>query len=368
MNKKGSIHTILFIVIFTLLNIHSIGQIMINPIEAPKPFVKTDMLWNVVIINQGMTDVSGKFQLNIEDENHRIILSGISNFISFPKGTKVLNYNTVAPINYSYNSSSNDFNSWMKVGKYNLCYSVLCPIVDGNALNPVAENCLEMNIEPLSPPELNVPEDKSTLYETRPNFLWTPPAPVNLFSQLRYEIKLVEVNKYQSAENALLNNNPIYFENGLTNNSKLLPSSYKELVVNKDYAWQVTAYDNSYSIKTTPYTFKVIEDSVMAIIERSPYLNMRENNAEIGIMHQGYIKAVINNSSKDTSATLFVYEDGLFINQITEVHVSIKQGLNYIKQEIKTSKKLDENKVYDLVWVNSKNQKWVIKYKPKYYR
>jgi len=342
------------------------GQLVINPIEAPKPFVKPDMLWNVVVINEGRTDIVGKLQLNVEDENHRIVLSGISNYITFSKGTKVLNYNSVAPINYTYNSNI-DYSTWMKVGKYNLCFTILCSTVDGGAINSVAEDCMEMDIEPLSPPVLNMPEDKSTIYETRPNFMWTPPAPVNLFTQLRYEIKVVEMNKNQSAENALINNSPVYFENGLTSNSRLLPSSYKELDVNNEYAWQVTAYDNSYSIKCEPFVFSLVQDSVMVIIEKSPYINMRQSKVQTGVMNQGYIKIVLTNNTIDTIAQLFITQEGSY-EDIANAKVTIKRGINYILKEINTKSKLDEKKTYELVWINSRNEKWIVKFQPKYYR
>jgi hypothetical protein len=327
------------------------------------PVMRQEMFWNISVVNADRLPFTGRIQIVVNDENGFSVLQALSSAILFSSGTKVLSKKTVEPVNYLYSDAGNS-SGWMKAGKYRLCYTV---IKETKEDVPVAEECTDLLIEPLSPPLLSQPSDKSEIYEDHPAFAWIPPAPVQIFNSLKYEIKIVEIKKDQVAADALENNTPVYFENNLPSPFRVLPYSATALKENTEYAWQVLAYDNGYNIKSEAWIFKVVKDSVMQIIESSPFIAMKQNDPQFGLMHQGFLKVLLNNYSTDTIANFRIYEEGKD-KQAAQVEVKITQGENYVLQEIDRRIKLDEDKLYQLVWVNSRGEKWMVRYQPKYYR
>ncbi|MDI9364932.1 MAG: hypothetical protein QM541_08270 [Flavobacterium sp.] len=353
-----------FCLVFILSVTISQAQVVITAPSLPSGIVKTDMLWNVIVVNQDQ-QFDGILQLTINDKSNRTVFNASSSNLNIPKGAKTIFYNSVLPIFYSYNTIGTS-NEWLKAGKYFICYS-LTKLNKGES--PIAQECLELNVEPLTPPLLNEPSDKGKIYEIRPNFSWLAPTPLQIFSDLKYEIKLVEQQKGQSASDALKNSSPIYFENGLTQVSKVLPSSYKALEVDHDYVWQVTAYDPNYSVKSEFWQFTVVRDSINDILEQTPYLSIGLRKSDIGIMHQGFVKIVLYNYTKDSIANLCLKEDGSDDKSCIEnLIVPIKHGENYLVKQISTRLKLDEKKTYQIVWVNSLGEKFTLRYLPKYYK
>src|SRR5436190_811787 len=75
-------------------------------------------------------------------------------------------------------------------GRYQACYTVV------NAQKgelTLVENCITVNVDPLSPPLLNTPADEDKLLTAYPQFTWLPPTPIGLFNDLGYAMVLVEV-------------------------------------------------------------------------------------------------------------------------------------------------------------------------------
>ena len=342
------------------------GQVQIIIPGMPSGMVKPEMLWNLVVVNQENQSFVGRIQLTIVDKNNTALLNVFSNQIVFSKGTKSITYTNAIPLDYVYNNIGSN-QSWLKVGQYTICYTVVND--QGKEAQTVGSECEELNIEPMAPPLLNEPPDTSSIYDVRPNFLWTPPAPVNIFSDLKYELRIAEFKEGQTLSDAIEYNVPEYFENGFTINAKSYPSSYGALKVGHTYVWQITAYDPHYSIKSDIWKFKVVEDTVMNIIEGSPYLRLSSSVTALGTMHQGYLKLLLSNYTTDSIAVLKIKEEGSSDESyVTTVAVKIKPGENFVIQQLDKAVRLNEKKVYQVIWINGRNEKWSIRYQPKYYR
>jgi hypothetical protein len=355
------------------------SQVIITIPGLPNGLVKPDMLWNIIVVNQGQA-FDGIIQLVLKDKNNNQIVNINSTLISFPKGAKTIFPNSVVPVRYTYNQLSSD--QWIKVGKYFICYTISKiastpnPTFETQTVFEINQNsevianeCTELNIEPISPPILNIPADKGNIYETKPVFLWQAPTPFQSFSNLKYEIKLVELQKGQSLNLAIQNNTPIYYNNSIYSTALILPSSLKDLEVNHSYAWQVTAYDqNSYSIKSECWQFNIAKDSVMDIIDKSPYMHMSSQTATIGTMHQGYIKIYLDNTANDSIANICLREEAANASCIVSTNIHLQAGDNYIVQELANKVRLSEKKIYQLVWLDSKNRKYILRFQPKYYK
>jgi hypothetical protein len=336
--------------------------IITTPAAFP-PLTKAEALWNITVVNSELNAVAGRIQVSVNDQNNVSVFTAISSSIIFNRGTKMINAKVASPISY-LNNSWGSANELIKAGQYRICYMLLN---ETGKQSPLAEECTELAVEPVSPPLLNEPMDKGETYQEHPVFSWLAPAPPNLFRRLRYELSVVEILENQKANEALEKNPPIYQESNLSANFRLMPHSYRGLKENHSYAWQVTAYDNGYNIKSDVWQFRVIRDSVLKIIEGSPYIHLKINGAELGVMHQGYLKLFVTNYTRDTAANIVIREEGSDQVMIS-LNIPIKAGENFILQELDKKVRLDEKKIYKAIWVNSKGERWMVRYKPKYYR
>jgi hypothetical protein len=124
--------------------------------------------------------------------------------------------------------------------------------------NQPGEDCIPFAIEPVSPPLLNTPANKSILESRLPQFTWLPPAPANLFTDLNYEMILTELHPGQSPEEAVQQNIPVYRAPRLKNMYINYPAGAVALDTAKQYAWTVTAHNGSlYAAQTEVWTFRI---------------------------------------------------------------------------------------------------------------
>jgi hypothetical protein len=339
-------------------------QVIITTPVIDGPLIKTDNLWNITVVSNEQVPFSGRVQLTVTDQSGRTVLSAVSNMFLFTRGAKVLNYAMVSPIAFNYNAIGSK-GSYIKAGNYNVCYNIIQE--KGREQLPVGEECIEINIEPFSVPLLVFPAENDTIYENHPVFSWVAPAPLQMFNSLKYEVRVVEILDGQGSQEALENNTPVYIEKNLVATVRNLPNSSKGLTEEKDYAWQVFAYDGSSVIKSESWKFRVVKDSVREIVENSPFIDLKNSNPEFGLMHQGFIKILLKNYTVDTVGILGIVEESTG-KKIANAEVKLRSGENYILKEIDRKIRLDETKVYHLVWLNSRNEKWMVRYRPKYYR
>jgi hypothetical protein len=104
-------------------------------------------------------------------------------------------------------------------------------------------------VKPMGPPRLISPRDGAVLPEGQryPLFSWTRPMPPPS-GPVTYELKLVEVMRGQSPEEAMRANFPWFDQPGITATSFTYPSSARPLTPRKTYAWQVKAMLGRYII------------------------------------------------------------------------------------------------------------------------
>jgi len=353
----------LSILIAALQNVKA-QQVSLVVNEPAGTIITEDMLWNVTLVNAQPSVITVRLQVVVNDISGVLIYQASSTRFTIAGGTKQVGFNTATPISYEYNRLVKS-ERFMKAGRYKVCY--LLSQEESKGISPLAQECIEINSEPFFPPVLNEPADKSEIFEIRPSFSWVPPAPQQVFDRLKYSIRVVELRKGQTAEAALEQNLPVYTESGIRSPYRNIAAAYAPLKTDLQYVWQVTAYDNNYQIKSEPFQFSVVKDSVMKILESSPYIKMKQYQPELGVMHQGYIKVLVANYSTDSTANLTISEEGIS-EEIYKVRVEIKQGDNYLLQELPRSIRLEEKKVYVLKWINSRGEQWMLRFNPKYYR
>lgn len=239
------------------------GQVTINAQLPPAGLVKGDQLWYLILSNSKEEIREVNIKMSLQDASSgQIVLSANSGGFLLGKGIKIITSRDVQPVSYNYTNP--EFGrSYLPMGSYIACYQVYYNGQKGE--EPLGDDCIRINVDPLSPPLLNTPVDKSEIETPYPQFTWLPPSPMDMFSNLNYEILVTEVLPGQSSVEAIQQNNPLYSNGNLFQNYESYPSSFSGLDTGKLYAWQVVAKNGSnYAAKTEVWTFRVKKESLSA--------------------------------------------------------------------------------------------------------
>ncbi len=227
-----------------LLSLLCEAQVTLSVQVPPTGVIQKSQLWNLVLVNTGNipVDVSVKLTL-LSTIDNRPVMTATTSRISLNKGAKQIGINDVAPVQYNYLSSvfnvDRNPDGFLPIGNFEACFTVYKQVSDSYV--ELAEECVPVEVAPLSPPQLNTPFDRDTLSTPYPSFTWLPPAPLPLFSDLSYDIVIVEMQPGQSSMQAVQQNIPVYNTSNLEDLALLYPASNKALDTAKWYAWRVIA-------------------------------------------------------------------------------------------------------------------------------
>lgn len=348
---------------FCLLLLHLTvdAQVSLSVQLPPGGMVSRDQLWNVAVMNNGGTTVEATLALELRDavSGQTVLSAGTGNF-SAGKGVKMINIRDVQPV--LYNHLSGDFSgSYLPLGSYVACYRLFQQTAKGPV--PLADECVRINISPLSPPLLNTPSDKSQLETTNPQFAWLPPAPLDMFRNLSYDLVVAEVLEGQSPSEAVQYNTPVYARPDIRMPVDVYPSTYSKLDTGRLYAWQVIARNGTqYAAATEVWTFSIKgPEKENKYVKKAPYIKMMMGNAaDIGIAPNGILKLMYNNRTNDSLVTIKIDIPG---EGAKTFELNVKQGENYLEYPLTKVIKYKENIVYRATLVNSLRETWSLQFK-----
>lgn len=328
----------IILLLFTVLINDVNAQVSIQPLLPMVGIVQKNTLWNIAIVNSSKTNYDCRIELTLRDRvsGLEVFTATTSQFI-LATGAKQLNESILAPLQYNYLSTmASRRDDFIPIGNYIVCYR----LTEIGKL-PLAEECVAFDVEPLSPPMLITPSDSAILEVAPSQFTWIPPAPMNLFNRLDYQIVIVEILDGQKPEEAIQQNLPFYTEPNISINQL----SYKGTVTNfekdKTYAWQVVAKDNSsYAGKSEVWTFKIA--STIEKIKNTPisYILMEEDIKGVSQINSNeiYLKYASQINSFEAEI-IFSDEKG---NRIKKVNQTIQPGDNYLNFSLNNQFKKDK--------------------------
>jgi hypothetical protein len=249
-----------FLTISLLLTavITATAQVSLQPVVPAVGMIQKTQLWNVLIANSSSVQYNCRLELVLKDRSSNLeVFTATTSLFALGAGAKQFNINSLGPIQYNYLSPGFDAKQTglLPVGNYTACYSLTGT---GEKAVNLADECIQFDIEPLSPPMLISPADSSILETAPAQFSWIPPAPQGMFSRLNYEIIITPVNEGQKASEAIEENVPFYSQGNLTANFLSYTAAYQSFEKDKWYAWQIVARDDkSYAAKAETWVFKV---------------------------------------------------------------------------------------------------------------
>jgi hypothetical protein len=339
----------LYAMFFVLLAVAGQAQVSISVQEPPAGIVQKRQLWNLALINSGNDAIEVVVGLTLIDQSdNQPALTAFTRFITLNKGVKQLKAADIEPVNYEYASPafSRLSDALLPIGNYQACYTVY---INGKEEKRVlAENCIMLDVQPLSPPQLTMPVDSATLQNPWPQFSWLPPAPVTLFNDLNYDLLVTEVQPDQSAGAAIQENLPVYNVRRLTTMVNNYPSSNKTLDTGKVYAWRVVAKNGeTFAAQSEVWTFKISQNTPKALTPANgTYLDLKSSNAYTSTaVIQGNVLGVRYYSyDKDHEAVVkFLNEKGEVVKEIKR---TIIYGNNYL--EFKLDHVFKQDNIYSI--------------------
>lgn len=313
---------------FLTVPLFAMAQLTVN-IQLPAGgMVHRDQLWNLVIVNnQQPADVL--LTLDLQDAvSRQTVLSAVGRVFSVGKGIKVITIKDVQPVQYNYLSA--DMNGqFIPLGSYIACYRVFKNDIKNP--EPLGDECVPVDISPLGPPLLNTPGDRDTLDNSRPQFSWMPPAPVDMFSDLRYDILITEMLPGQTAKDAVLLNTPVFTGHDIKGTFLQYPSAYAAFMEGKSYAWQVVARNRiNYAAQTEVWSFTIRRtEKPQALISQAGYISLSSSTEASGISYitGGELKVKYYSYDRSRTATIKLLTAGGSL--IKEIQQKIEYGNNY---------------------------------------
>ena len=237
------------------------GQFNIAILPTGGIYLKSQ-LWNVSVSSTSTTTVEAMLRLELKDiQSRQTVLSGQSARFRVSPGVKKIQLSEIEPVAYNYGAGvvmDRSANGTLPIGKYQVCYQLIWTY--GENQTAATDDCDEIEVEPLSPPLLTMPENDSVVDRANPNFTWVPPAPLSMFGDLQYDLVLSPVLEGQSITDAIQQNLPMQQAAGLHQPFFTYPLQGPQLEMNKRYAWQIIARDGAqYAVKSEVWSFRTAD-------------------------------------------------------------------------------------------------------------
>jgi len=346
-----------------LLSLRAGAQVSMTVQLPPAGVLLKAQLWNIVLVSASNRSESVRITLRLVDaQTNQPVLTGITRSIILNKGARQLQVKDVMPVQYEYLSAAIDrsVNGLLPAGNYLACYSLI--VENDKSGNQPGEDCMPFIIEPVSPPLLNTPADQSVLDTKLPQFTWLPPAPLNLFNDLNYEMILTELHPGQSPQEAIQQNIAIYRAPRLKNIFVNYPSGAVSLDTAKQYAWSVIARNGSlYAAQTEVWTFKIRDVSAQPHTPGGIYVQLKKE-LDGTTINCSALQCAYSNETSDSTVQyeLLALENNNKI--ITAGTLDVKPGNNLLDVPLSRKRGMTDGKSYLFRLRNSRNEYWQVKF------
>ncbi|THU39414.1 hypothetical protein FAM09_12985 [Niastella caeni] len=362
MYRKWMLFSLLLAGVFT-----SYAQVSMTLQVPPAGVLIKNQLWNLVLVNAGNNSQLVKVNLVLLDvQTNQPVITATSAPVSLGKGARQLQARDLSPVQYTYSIPAArvdmDPNGMLPAGRYQACYTVV-GVDKGNIT--LVENCIPVNVDPLSPPLLNTPANEDKLITPYPQFTWLPPTPIGLFNDLGYAMVLVEVLPGQGKADAIQQNIPlnasVYTKDLFWN----YPASSRSLDTGRIYAWRVVAMNSGKPVALSDiWTFKVSKVKPGLVTEKEvPYVAMKRTQDAVIATAGNVLRITYDNAAADTTIKYTITSIEEAGNPVVqEGELAVKYGQNQLQVPLRKNNRLQSNKVYLFRFASSRNENWSVKF------
>lgn len=226
-------------------------------------------LWNVDIQFQGAGPVNIYLQATVTYKG-ALVVTARSGAFQIQPGVQSFTGVTLTTTNIQFNSQAiadiELLTGSYPAGNYTACYNAYCVSADcdglgANALENESPQCFDFVVEPPTPILLATPEDNAELEWPRPTFNWIPPMPLSSVNGFHYLYTLVELQKDQTCNDAIIRNRPLYRKSGIEMPVQPYPAELNDLDTGKVYCWKVDGLVSEITVaQSEVWEFKIIPE------------------------------------------------------------------------------------------------------------
>lgn len=361
---------LIYLVLIIACSQKSHAQLVVNLQLPPMALTIKSQLWTMALINTSGSALRLKADITLTDQtNNVLVMTASTGELLLAPGTRQMQAVDFMPLVYNVTSSAynidNNPNGFLPVGHFTVCYQFTK--ITGDNVEFLTDECENIEIEPLSPPILVYPEEEAVLEMTRPVFSWLPPAPLNLFSNLSYDFRLVEVLTTQSPADAVQQNIALYAVSNIAIQSIPYAEGLPALDTGRLYAWQVTAKNNnSFIAKSDVWTFRIGHFSEQEEILNSgqSYAKLKQDGSINYFLCTGQLKFQYDNYFNEDSIQVSIIDmaDPQTVISLDSNYIRLEPGQNLIKLDLTEHPGFTNNHLYHLVLLNSRQEKWTGKF------
>jgi len=360
MNKKT-------VLLLSLVLLSAAVRAQINLTLQVPPFgvLMKSQLWNMTLINTGSVAVPVQLSMTVVDEktNQPVLTASVPTII-LNHGARQIQARDLNPIVYTYESATvtdRNPNGLLPIGEFRVCYTVS----RGADAGAPIEACIELAVDPLSPPLLNTPADEAQIYTASPQFTWLPPTPANMFGDLSYDLVLVEVLPGQAKADAVEQNVPVY-SGGLIRNPFLnYATSYTALDTGRLYAWRVVAMNSGQPAAMSDiWTFRVVNAPLPTLhTTNDPFLSLKRGLDPSVAAGTTNMRFNYDNAPADTAVHYSISSLSDRGNPVVQQgELSLRRGQNLLQITLSKTAGYDRKKTYLFQLINGRNESWTIKF------
>jgi len=340
------------------------GQVTLSLQVPPAGVMQKTQLWNMVIVYTGSNPMDiyvGLSLLNSRD--NRPVMTATTRPFTVTRGAKQVNAADIAPVQYSYLSPIFDVDrsagGMLPIGNFKACYTIYKN--EKGSLTPLSEDCIPVEVQPLSPPILNMPADGAAIETSYPQFSWLPAVPQQLFSNLNYDLVLVEVLQGQTKADAIQKNIPLYNAGYCKEPFNSYPASNKSLDTGRIYAWRVIAKnEDEYVAQSETWTFRVGANTPKELeILNDGYAVMQGSLKGVYIIKDKTLHIKYFSFDRTAETTILYVDDK---NETVDRHQqTLTYGDNYL--DLKIGKRFQEGKIYQVIITDKNNKKNTLRFR-----
>jgi hypothetical protein len=328
-------------------------------------------LWTMVLTNTTGAPLTLHIEVVLnESGSSQQVLSGVTRDFTLAPGTTQITPSFLFPVQYNSLSSSyiidNSPNGLLPIGEFEACYNFFKH--ESDDFLQILEQCQEIIVEPLSPPQLIYPYDATAIEESNPQFSWLPPVPMAIFSSLNYDLLLVEISTNQTPTDAANQNVPLYQAHNLASNILLYPLSAPALEFGKQYAWKVVAKMGQSIVASTEvweFTRKQYEALNLSNPTELPFVKLKKLPESSYAIFNTEIKFDYYNETADSSWRITISDLSLANKNEQPLQMegfSLKQGQNLVRFPIEEGGYFVDKHLYEIEVRNSRNEKWKLRF------
>lgn len=327
-------------------------------------------LWNMVLSNNTGSDAWIHVELTLTDAGTgNQVMGATTGTVSVAPGNQLLQVNSFSPIQYTlFDPAYQAFLSgdFLPVGQFMVCYNVIQH--RGDAVERVSEECDYIDVEPLSPPQLIYPYNQTAIEMAEPIFTWLPPAPSALFTNMTYELEIVEMLPGQTESDAIQQNIPFYTVSNLISPVHPYPGGAPELEMDKKYAWRVSVKNSNSVIAVTEtwwFNYKIYGSRDRSSQNGLPFSKLRRDNQPSFALALNDLKFDYVNETEDSVWNIRVVD--ISTAQSHEVDlpmdsIPLQRGQNFISISLGDLPGYVDKHLYLLEVANSRNEVWRLKF------